>query len=136
VDKHVHSQPAATQSFDLRNSTYEAPGTVAPYRVSGTDSSFLDVVRTYDLGDNAAGCLRNRRAVPPSGDDRPQLSGTISQDPVGDVLHDGLGGLGGNIPHLALTVRQRTVQAQFMSSKRCAEGHIELPLTWRGSRAT
>jgi hypothetical protein len=136
VDKHVHPQPAATQPFDLRSVAHEAPSTVAPYRVAGTDGSFLGVVHTYHLGDDAISGLRNRRAVPPGGHDRPQLPGTISQDPVGDVLHDGLGGFGGNIPHLALTVRQRTVQAQFTSGKRCAEGHVELPLAWCGSRAT
>src|SRR3712207_8851272 len=49
---------------------------------------------TYHLGDDAVVRLRNRRAVPPSGDDRPQLPSTISQDPVGHELHDGLRGLG------------------------------------------
>src|SRR3712207_7415978 len=49
VDKHVHSQRAATQSLDLRSSTYEAPGTVAPYCVAGTDGSSLGVVHTYHL---------------------------------------------------------------------------------------
>ncbi len=115
---------------------HEAPGTVAPYRVAGTDGMSLAVVCTYHLGDDTVGRLRNRGAVPPSSDDRPQLPGTLSQDPVGDVLHDGLGGLGGKIPHLALTVRQRAVQAQFTSGKRCAEGHVELPLAWCGSHAT
>ena len=39
--------------MDLRSSAYEAPGTVAPYGVAGMDSSFLGVVLTYHLGNDA-----------------------------------------------------------------------------------
>src|SRR3712207_4927809 len=136
VDKHVHSQPTASQPFDLRRLAYEASGTVAPYCVAGPDGLILGVAGTRHLGDDAVVRLRNRSALPPGGDDRPQLSRTISQDPVGHVLHNGLCGLSGNIPHLALTISQRAVQAQFTSGKRCAEGNIELPLAWCGGRAT